>query len=222
MATIIRKDSPRETPSGRTVQPVAFSFSDMRGQANDYLGTVRAEAAKIVQQAHQQAELIRKQAEAAGRKAAEAAIERVLDERVGTRMQTLLPALETLLTEMNNTKARLINRWESTSLKVATKIAERIIHREISQDPQITLDLVTDTLRLAAGMTDITLHISPTDYENLGSQITRLAQAVSHLAPSAVVADPSVAPGGCVVKTKFGQIDQQIESQLKRIEEELT
>ena len=222
MATIIRKDSPRETPSGRTVQPVAFSFSDMRGQANDYLGTVRAEAAKIVQQAHQQAELIRKQAEAAGRKAAEAAIERVLDERVGTRMQTLLPALETLLAEMNNTKARLINRWESTSLKVATKIAERVIRREISQDPQITLDLVTDTLRLAAGMTDITLHISPTDYENLGSQITRLAQTVSHLAPSAVVADPSVSPGGCVVKTKFGQIDQQIESQLKRIEEELT
>ena len=66
MATIIRKDSPRETPSGRAVQPVAFSFSDMRGQANDYLGTVRTEAAKIVQQAHQQAEQIRRQAEARG------------------------------------------------------------------------------------------------------------------------------------------------------------
>src|SRR5947207_14065621 len=107
MATIIRKDSSRETPSGRAVQPVAFSFSDMRGQANDYLGTVRSEAAKIVQQAHQQAEQIRRQAEAAGRKAAEAAIERVLDERVGKRMETLLPALEHVLAEINNTKAQL-------------------------------------------------------------------------------------------------------------------
>ncbi len=222
MATIIRKDNPRETPTGRPVQPVAFSFSDMRGQANDYLGTVRAEAAKIVQQAHQQAEQIRRQAEVAGRKAAEAAIERVLDERVGKRMETLLPTLETLLTEMNNTKARLINRWEQTSLKVATKIAERVIRREIAEDPQITLGLVHETLRLAAGMTDIRLHISPVDYENLGSQITRLAQTVGHLAPSAVVADEDVSPGGCVVKTKFGEIDQQIESQLKRIEEELS
>ena len=70
---------------GEACSPIAFSFADMRGQANDYLGTVRTEAAKIVQQAHQQAEQIRRQAEVAGRKAAEAAIERVLDERVGKR-----------------------------------------------------------------------------------------------------------------------------------------
>ncbi len=117
MATIIRKDSPTETHSGRATQAVAFSFSDMRGQANDYLGTVRTEAAKIVQQAHQQAEQIRRQAEVAGRKAAEAAIERVLDERVGKRMETLLPALEQLLAEMNDTKAQLLSRWEHSALK---------------------------------------------------------------------------------------------------------
>jgi flagellar assembly protein FliH len=222
MATIIRKDSPRETPSGQAVQPVAFSFSDMRGQANDYLGTVRIEAAKIVQQAHQQAEQVRRQAEIEGRKAAEAAIERVLDERVGKRMSTLLPALEHLLAEMNNTKAQLLERWERSSLQVATAIAQRIIRRKIAQDPQITLDLIADTLRLAAGMTEITLHISPADYENLGTQITRLANTVGHLAPNAVVADENVSPGGCVVRTKFGEIDGQIESQLKRIEEELS
>jgi flagellar assembly protein FliH len=221
MATIIRKDSPRETPSGRAVQPVAFSFSDMRGQANDYLGTVRIEAAKIVQQAHQQAEQIRRQAEAAGRKAAEAAIERVLDERVGKRMETLLPALEHLVAEMNDTKAQLLGRWEQSGLKVATAIAERIIRRELAQDPHITLDLIADTLRLAAGMTEISLHISPTDYENLGTQITRLAETIGHLAPSAIVADADVTPGGCLVRTKFGEIDQQIEAQLRRIEEEL-
>src|SRR3954463_5372406 len=144
MATIIRKDSPREAASGTTVQPVAFSFADMRGQANDYLGSVRAEAAKIVQQAHQQAEQIRRQAEAAGRKAAEAAIERVLDERVGTRMQTLLPALERLLAEINDTKAQLLSRWEQTSLRVATAIAERIIGHEIKQEPQIALEIIAD------------------------------------------------------------------------------
>src|SRR3954469_23103558 len=142
MATIIRKDSPREMPSGSAVQPVAFSFADMRGQANDYLGTVRAEAAKIVQQAHQQAEQIRRQAETAGRKAAEAAIERVLDERVGKRMQTLLPTLESLVAEINNAKAQLLGRWEQSALHVATAIAGRIIQRELSQDPQITLEVI--------------------------------------------------------------------------------
>src|SRR5215212_7534645 len=137
MATIIRKDSPREMPSGRAVQPVAFSFSDMRGQANDYLGTVRAEAAKIVQQAHQQAEQIRRQAEAAGRKAAEAAVERILDEKVGKQMQTLLPALEQMVREINDTKGELLGQWERSTVKVSTAIAERIIRRELTQQPQI-------------------------------------------------------------------------------------
>jgi flagellar biosynthesis/type III secretory pathway protein FliH len=71
-------------------------------------------------------------------------------------------------------------------------------------------------------MAEIRLHVSPTDYENLGSQITRLAETVGHLAPSAVVADANVSPGGCYIKTKYGEIDQQIEAQLKRIEEELS
>src|SRR4051812_748305 len=178
MATIIRKDNPREMPSGRAVQPVAFSFADMRGQANDYLGTVRTEAAKIVQQAHQQAEQIRRQAEAAGRKAAEAAIERVLDERVGARMQTLLPTLENLMAEINSTRAELLNRWEQSALRVASAIAERIIRRELSQKPQITLHLISEALRLASGMTEVSLHISREDYENLGSQINRLVETV--------------------------------------------
>ena len=77
------------------------------------------------------------------------------------------------------------------------------------------------TLRLAAGSTEITLHISPTDHENLGPQIARLAETLCQLAPSSIVADADITPGGCRVVTKFGEVDQQIESQLRRIEEEL-
>jgi flagellar assembly protein FliH len=222
MATIIRKDSPRETASGRATQAVSFSFADMRGQANDYLSTVRAEAAKIVQQAHQQAEQIRRQAEIAGRQAAEAAAERVLDDKVGKRMQTLLPALELLVREINAAKGELLAHWEQSAVKVSSAIAARIIRRELAHEPQITLELVAESLRMATGMTEITLHVNPADYENLGTQINRLADTLSQLTPNDIVADPSISPGGCRVETKFGQIDQRIESQLKRIEEELT
>ena len=222
MATIIRKDSPRETPSGRATQAISFSFADMRGQANDYLGTVRAEAAKIVQHAHQQAEQIRRQAEIAGRKAAEAAIERIMDEKVGKRMQTLLPALEQLVREINDMKGELLGQWERQAVKVSSAIAKRIIRRELAHEPQIALDLIAEALRFATGASDITLHVNPTDYENLGSQINRLAESLTQISPSEIVADPSISPGGCRVETKYGEIDHQIESQLKRIEAELT
>jgi flagellar assembly protein FliH len=222
MATIIRKDDPVEAPSARSPQPVSFSFADMRGQANNYLDTVRAEAAKIVQQAHQQAEQIRRQAETAGRKAAESAVERVLDEKVGKRMSTLLPALEQLVREINDTKGQLLAHWEHSALHVSSAIAERIVRREIAQKPQITLGLITESLRLATGAASIKLRISPSDYGHLGSQISRLTETLAGLAPSEVIADPTIEAGGCRVETQFGEIDQRIESQLRRIEEELS
>jgi len=221
MATIIRKDSPREAPTGRATQPISFSFADMRGQADNYLGSVRAEAAKIIQQAHQQAEQIRKQAEVAGRKAAEAAVERIMDEKVGKRMQTLLPALEQLMREINDVRSELVAKWERSAVRVSSAIAERIIRRELAHDPQITLNLIGETLRYATGTAEITLHVSPTDYEHLGTQINRLAETLAQLSPNDIVADPAISPGGCRVETRFGEIDQQIETQLKRIEEEL-
>jgi flagellar assembly protein FliH len=221
MATIIRKDSARPSPSGGDQGGVAFSFADMRGQADDYLKTVRHEAARIVQQAHQQAEQIRRQAEVAGRKAAEAAAERVLDEKIARHLDTLLPALEELVRQINDARGELQSHWERSALKVATAIAARIIRRAVAREPQITLELIAETLQLAGGSADITLKLNPADYENLGPQVKRLAETLCRLAPSAVVADAAITAGGCRVETKFGEIDQQIESQLRRIEQDL-
>lgn len=221
MATIIRNDGTRQSPTGWPVQPVAFSFADMRGQADNYLETVRGEAAKIVQQAHRDAERIRRDAEVAGRKAAEEAVERVLDEKVARRMDTLIPALEQLVRQINDAKGELQSHWERSALKVSTAIAARIVRRELKNDPQITLDSITEALRLAAGSAEITLRIHPTDYENLGAQVERLAATLCQLSPSQIVADETISAGGCRVETRFGEVDQQIEAQLKRIEEDL-
>lgn len=221
MATIIRKDGTRQSPTGRPAQAVAFSFADMRGQADNYLETVRAEAAKIVQQAHRDAERIRHEAEVAGRKAAEAAAEKVLDEKVGRRMATIIPALEQLVKQINDAKGELQSHWERSAIKVATAIAARIIRRELKHDPRITLDSIAEALRLAAGSAEITLRINPADQKNMGAQIEQLAATLCQLSPSQIVADETVTPGGCRVETRFGLVDQQIETRLKRIEEDL-
>jgi flagellar assembly protein FliH len=221
MATIIRKDGTRLPPTGRPAQPVAFSFADMRGQADDYVETVRNEAAKIVQQAHRDAEKIRRDAEIAGRKAAEAAVERVLDEKVGKRMATLIPALEQMVQQINDARGELLGYWERSALRVSAAIAERIIRRELRHDPQIALDTIAEALRLAAGAADVTLRVNPTDYENLGSQIERLAATLNQLSPSQIVSDETISAGGCRIDTRYGAVDHQIEAQLRRIEEDL-
>ena len=203
------------------VQPVAFSFTDMRGQAGDYLDSVRGEAAKIVQDAHGQAEEIRRQAQAAGCKAAEGAIERLLDEKVTKRMETLLPALEQLVAQINDAKGELLSHWERSALRVTTAIAERIVRRELSREPQIKLDLIAEALRIATGSSEMSLHVNPDDYAQLRPQIELLAKTMCQLAPAGIVPDAQISAGGCRVQTRCGAVDNQIETQIQRIEQEL-
>jgi flagellar assembly protein FliH len=221
MATVIRKDNPSGQLSGTSIRPIAFSFDDMRGRAGDYLETVRGEAAKIIQEAHQQAEQIRRQAEIAGRKAGEAAADRTLEEKIARRMDTLLPALEQTAAQLDDAKGELLRQWEHSAVRVATAIASRIIRRELVREPAIALDVIAEALRLATGTGQVTLHVNPTDFEHLGNQIERLAETLRRVAPAQIVADPEISPGGCRVTTAYGEIDQQIESQLRRIEEDL-
>jgi flagellar biosynthesis/type III secretory pathway protein FliH len=101
-------------------------------------------------------------------------------------------------------------------------MAERIIRRQLEREPEITLQWIREALQMAAGAADVALHLNPADHTLLGSRAKQLAQSLSGLAPTTIVADPAVSPGGCVVQTRLGRIDQQIESQLARIQEELT
>jgi len=48
-----------------------------------------------------------------------------------------------------------------------------------------------------------------------------MIDAMAPIGDADVASDPSLSAGGCRVETRFGTIDQQIESQLQRIEEEL-
>ena len=56
----------------------------------------------------------------------------------------------------------------------------------------------------------------------LGKQAQQLIGQLSRVASAEVVADAAISPGGCRVETRHGVIDQRIETQLARIEAELT
>ena len=222
MATIIKGLSERTRSAARQVEPVAFNFHDMADRADGYLDTVRDKAAQIVADAHEQAEQVRRQAEETGRRAAEEAAERVLNEKVGQRMETLLPTIEQSGEQLADARGAWQAHWEQSAVALATRMAERIVRRELQHTPEIALDIVRQALELVAGSEEISVHISPADYEHLGEQVKTLAATIGQLAPADVVADESIADGGCRVLTRFGEVDNQIETQLSRLEAELT
>jgi len=217
MSTVIKAGT-----NARSIQGVAFNFEDMNQQAGKYLDQVRQQAAEIVAAATREAEAVRRKAEEEGRQAAMRAVERVLDDKVGKRMETLLPALRAAVEGLQNARHDWLRHWERSSVHLATAIAGRVLRRELPRHPEVTLELIAEALELAAGSSQIRIHLNPADHETLGGQVKQLAAEISRSGPAQIIADPQVSPGGCRVETLHGTIDQRFEAQLARIEQELT
>ena len=200
---------------------VAFNFDDMTQQAGKYLDTIRAQAEKIVSDAHKEAISIRRQAEADGKQAAVLAAEQGIDQKVSAQLETLLPALRSAIEGVQQARRDCLGHWERSAIHVAAAIAGRVLRTELSRSPEVPLKLIKEALEMAAGSSEPKIRLNPHDHAALGNQVQRLLTEFSRLGPAELISDPLITQGGCRVETRHGVIDQQFEAQLARIEEEL-
>jgi flagellar assembly protein FliH len=221
MATIIKHEQLRH-PSGTAFRQVAYDLTDMAAEADDYLGHVRREASKIVDEARREAAAVRQEAETAGRKAAEQAIERILDEKIAKQMKTLTPALQAAAAQIRDAKQGWLEQWEGRAVALAAAMAARLVRGELARRPEISVQWIREALELVTGSGEFAIHLNPGDYEALERQATQVAASMHPTAAVRLVADPAISPGGCRVATEFGNVDMQIETQLQRITQELS
>lgn len=217
MTTVIKA-----TDRQRGIQQVAFNFEDLSERAETYLGQVRGQAEQILKQAQVDAQSIRQRAEQEGRRAAESAVDQLVEQKIARQLETVLPALRGAVQTLQNDRQAWLAEWERKAVHLAAAMAQRICRRELKTQPEITLDLVKEALELAAGSANVRILLNPQDLEALGGQAQLLVQEFSRLAPAELEADPTISLGGCRLETRYGTIDQQIESQLVRLEQELT
>ena len=213
MSTIIRA-----TDRNRGTHGEVFNFADMAAGASRYLEKARAEAAKIIADARQEGDALRERARQEGRQAGREEIEQM----VRQQLATVLPALGQTVEEIGHAKQTWLAHWEASAVHVAAAIARRLVRRELERDPEIALELIREALDLAAGSSELRIRLNPDDHRAIGKHAEMLVKELAPLATAELIADPEITPGGCRLETRFGAIDQQFETQLKRIEEELT
>ena len=63
--------------------------------------------------------------------------------------------------------------------------------------------------------------VHPDDFSVAGRFLQQLAKSIPQAASVEILPDPEIKAGGCVVRSSHGQLDQQLESQLQRLVEQL-
>jgi flagellar assembly protein FliH len=202
--------------------PVSFNFEDMTSQADVYLNSIRKQATQILTQAKERVVAIEAEARERGRQAALQEATVLAQEHLDKRLQSLLPALESSITAIQHSRETWLRHWEQNTVKLAASIAERLVRRELSKTPEISLDWIREALELVTGEARVTLHLNPGDFETLGERAQQLLTRLTKLGVATISPDPAIEAGGCRVVTDFGSIDQQLSSQLERIREELS
>jgi flagellar assembly protein FliH len=220
MPVIKSNDSPRTSP-----RRAAFNFEDLKGQAETYLADVRRQGQQLIEKARQEAATMRPRFEDEARRAAEQSVQQrvelLAEELVNQRLQSLRPALDQVVAAIDRTRADWVAEWESQAVRLAVAIAQRVIRRELDRAPDIQAGYIREALELAAGSQQVRVRVHPDDLQALGRPAGQWVEQALARASAELVGDPSVSHGGCVVETQHGQIDQRIETQLARIEEEL-
>ena len=116
-------------------------------------------------------------------------------------------------------RENLKTEWEQSLLHLAVRVAEKIIGEQLRLHPDAIVPIVREALKSVGQERQLTLLIHPDHREMVQANLDRLQALVGSSRQIHLVANPDIAPGGCVVESELGVIDAKLETQLKCLEE---
>ena len=181
------------SPAGRSAQ------GDPHGQQT-------LTAAQIEQRIREARDAGRKEGEATARQAAQAELQRVL-QNLGSAIQQVV-----------DLRPRLRMEAEADVVRLAVAIAKRVVHRELSIDPDTIIGLVRVGLEKLRQQEVTRVSVHP-DHQ---AAVKGCLAASSSASQVEVKGDLTRERGTIVFETNRGNLDVSIETQLREIERGLT
>lgn len=221
MAAVIRRES--------GAAAAAFSFEDVEQRARAIVAEAEARARGILQAAEQQArahvESRRRagyaeghaQGRAEGRAQVQAEARAAAVAAAQAEVAHVVRALSAALTQLDQQKRALLAAAEAGLIELAVAIARRVCKVLVDGSAAPARANARALLESVAHHADVELCLHPDDCARLGEVAAELAAGVAALPHVSIRPDPAVARGGCVLRTRDGEIDAAIEGQLDRI-----
>jgi len=212
---------------------IVMDLSDLEREAAGIVARSRAEAARIVAEAKAAAERetirIREQARQAGH-----------DEGLQAGLaQGRQQGHDETVAQMNVQLRELAARWAQTLellhqhmpahvadakidlVRLAVAIAERVTHQEAFRSRNVAPAVVEETLRTVGAARRVALHVDPGEMDRLEQYLPDLLATMRAIEEIELTPDDTVGPGGCVLRFGGGTVDARMDTQVRRIADEL-
>ena len=213
----------RATDQNLATGSVAFNFDDMAAQAKSYLDQVRAEAAKIVAKAQQEAAAVREAGRGRRPAGGHDGVEQMIAKQLG---------------HASSPPCGRRSRHPPGQAGVAGPMGgerrppgggnrQAVIRSELTRQPEIPLTLIREALELAAGSGEIRVHLNPDDHQAWAARCRCWCEEMSGLGETQIVADAGDLAGRLprgdplrhdrsAVRGPVGPHEEELEGQMDR------
>ncbi len=147
---------------------------------------------------------------ARGSEEAESQYVEILDEK-NQEFYSILKAFEEKIEEYENSFSEIV-------IKLAGRIAKKIIKREVESEP-IIKEIIDDALSQVIAADKIIIRVNPDDYNLLENEENHHKEI--RFNKIKFEPDASIEKGGCIVETEIGNVDARISSQITEIMKKL-
>lgn len=223
MATILKQEQIQQ--SGDANRLVAFNIDDVQQRAQAYLAQVREQAAGILAAAKSEADQQRASARAAGVAEAQKTIAEQVEQRARQlteeRIRTATAACQQAVDSLTTDTTAWLQEWRDLTVDLAIAMAEKLVRQSMAQGLEPLRVWLEEALMMMRDARDVHILVHPDDFTWAGRYLQQMAKHVPHAGTAEILPDPEVSRGGCIVRCQHGQIDQQLETQLARLGEQL-
>ena len=120
------------------------------------------------------------------------------------------------LRELVEFRARLKERYERELLELALGVAREVVQQELAGRPELWLGMIRAAVKRAVDRERIVLRVPPALMAFLRGSLAELRASLEDVKDLELVEDPSLPAGGCVIESRFGEVDIGVETQLER------
>ncbi len=223
MATILKESQLKQ--SGESPGLVAFNIDDVQARAQAYLQEIRKQAAQIIADAQREADSVRSTARAKGAAEAQNEIAQQVENRARQlteeRIRLATAACQQAVDSLSNDTSKWLQEWRDITVDLAIAMAEKLVRQSMQHGVEPLRIWLEEALMMMRDARDVHILVHPDDFTWAGRYLQQMAKHVPHAGTAEILPDPEVSPGGCIVRCQHGQIDQQLETQLARLGEQL-
>jgi flagellar assembly protein FliH len=139
-------------------------------------------------------------------------------ERAGASLEPVVARLAQTIEELAGQRRRMRREAEEDVVKLALAIGRRVLHRELSIDPEALLGVVKAALAKLERQEVNRVRVHPSD----SAMVKRHFEQLDLPGPIEVVADSALERGAVVFETPRGNLDASLETQLLEIQRGLS